>query len=156
MSDVILSDLTNATTVSNGTGVFDKLMKSVNLHIEDQYNKNRITGPDYATVYLGAIQSVIAQSVQFLIQDKTLEDKVATATKQREVMESQKLLYDRQKEAFDDNKYQKLLEAQLNYNGMVFQDADTPDVLDVALEQKVNDVFNKLTLGDPITAMPEV
>jgi hypothetical protein len=34
--------------------------------------------------------------------------------------------------------------------------AENPDVLDVALEQKVNDVFNKLTLGQPIKAMPEV
>lgn len=166
-TDILISDLTNGAVVGGeweGTGIFDVLMKALNENIEIQYNKGRIKGAEYAQVYLAGIQSVMAQSIQYTLQEKLQEaqvDKIAdgilTSTKQREVMDAQKDLYARQKESFDDNKYQKLFEAQLNYNGIVFQDATDPDVLDVALENRVNDVFNKITGNDPTLAtMPEV
>lgn len=165
-ADILLTDLTNGTVVNEewiGTGIFDVLINAVNKNIEIQYTKNRIKGADYAQVYLAAMQAAIAQSIQYTLQEKVQEaqidklaDGVLTGTKQREVMEAQKELYERQKDSFDDNKYQKLLEAQLNYNGIVFQDADNPDVLDVALENRVNDVFNKITGNDPtLGTMPE-
>jgi hypothetical protein len=166
--DLSIEDLTDGSLVNDewtGTGIFDKLMYAVNKNIEGEWNKGRIQGTDYATVYLGSMQTVIAQSIQYLLQEAQMSDKLLSSEKQREVMGAQKDLYERQKQAFDDNKYQKVLEAQLNYNGMIFQDADTPDVLDVALENKVNDVFNRIvtTTGsrtdavvqNEVTEMPE-
>ena len=61
-----LSDTTEA-TITAKTGNFDELMKTVTLHLEDQFNAGRITGTDYATVYLGALQSVLAQAVTFTL-----------------------------------------------------------------------------------------
>ena len=170
MADVNFNDITNATTIEDGTGYFDKLMNTINIQIDNQYQKGRLKGTDYANVYLGLVQSAMVEAFKFELQKDAVEEGIAltkeqtsneidkrlNTAKQREVMDAQKDLYIRQKNAFDDNKYQKLLEAQLNYNGLVFQDATNPDVLNVALEQKVNDVFNKLTLDDPLTAMPEV
>jgi len=49
-----------------GTGVFDVLMSIVVKYIDEEYTKNRITGKEYATVYLGAISSVLQQSIAFL------------------------------------------------------------------------------------------
>lgn len=153
-SFVTIEDLTANVSVDEnkvvtGTGVFDDVMETINKHIEAQYSAGRLKAENVATLYVGIVPTVLSESIKFLLQRKT-------NTQQLRVLEAQEALYIRQKEAFDDNKYQKLFEAQLNYNGMVFQDAEKPDVLDVALEQKVNDVFNKLTLGQPITAMPEV
>ena len=59
-----------------GTGVFDVLMNAVNKNIESQYLKGRITGSDYATVYLGALQSVLAQSVEYVMKEKVSEAQV--------------------------------------------------------------------------------
>ena len=64
--------LSNATTVgtgnsTDGTGNFDNLMKVVTLHVEKQFTEGRITGTDYATVYLGALQSTLAQAVNFTL-----------------------------------------------------------------------------------------
>ena len=64
--------LSNATTVgtgnaTDGTGNFDNLMKVVTLHLEKQFTDGRITGTDYATVYLGAFQSTLAQAVSFTL-----------------------------------------------------------------------------------------
>ena len=70
MTDITIADVTNITdeNANNGTGVFDVLMKSVEAHIESQYGK--ITGSDYATVYLGSLQAVLAQSIQFVLQEE--------------------------------------------------------------------------------------
>lgn len=166
-ADLLLTDLTNGSIVNGdweGTGIFDVLMKAVNGNIEVQYTKGRIKGAEYAQVYLTAMQAAIAQSIQYALQEKLqeaqidkIEDGILTSAKQREVMDAQKDLYDRQRESFDDNKFQKLFEAQLNYNGIVFQDATDPDVLDVALENRVNDIYNKITGTDPnINTAPEV
>ena len=58
--------------IVSGDGVFDDLMESITSHLEAQYLKGRITGTDYATVYLGALQSTIQQAVTYLLgQEKT-------------------------------------------------------------------------------------
>lgn len=164
-----ISELTSGELIDSvwsGTGVFDKLMFAVSENIRGEFEKGRLRGTDYATVYVGSIQSVIAQSISYLLQAKASEDKLLSGVVQREVMAAQRDLYERQKNAFDDNKYQKLFETQLNYNGMIFQDATDPDVLNVGLEQKVNDVFNRIITSsgsrvdevtqNEVTPLPEV
>lgn len=84
-----LSDLTNGSTVRasgtqpvwEGTAIFDVLMKAVNENINIQYELTRITGSDYATVYLGAIETCIREATNLLLQkaiaDKEIEAKQA-------------------------------------------------------------------------------
>ena len=72
MADITFDTLSDATTVdtgnaTDGTGNFDELMKVVTLHLEKQFTDGRITGTDYATVYLGAFQSTLAQAVNFTL-----------------------------------------------------------------------------------------
>ena len=90
MANIDINDITN----SNGDGVFDKLMAAVNAQIESQYLNNRITGADYAQVYLGSMQSVLQQSVQYVLQEQLTEAQIedviagiAIKTKQQEVVE---------------------------------------------------------------------
>ena len=61
-----INDLTKGSLT--GGGVFDVLMASAELHIQDEYKKNRITGSNYATTYLGIIQTVLQLSTQFVLQ----------------------------------------------------------------------------------------
>jgi len=75
-TDIKFEDLTNATTVSDGTGYLDKLLNTINLQIDDQYTKGRLTGTDYATVYLGSIQSAISQSLEFLLKELLIEAQI--------------------------------------------------------------------------------
>ena len=103
-ADILLADLTNATSVtngtSNGTGALDRLMNTINLYIDDQYNRGRIKGTDYANVLLGSIQSVLSAGLQFTLNEKVNEAQIA--------------LYDRQKEGFADDAKQKLLKTLLD------------------------------------------
>lgn len=61
-----ISDLTQASLT--GEGVFDVLMKATKAHLDAEFAKNRIRGPEYATVYLRSLESVMANSLNFLVQ----------------------------------------------------------------------------------------
>jgi len=94
MADINLDDVTN----SQGTGVFDKLMEAVSSQIESQYLNNRITGSDYANVYLGGMQAVLQQSMQYVLQEKLTEAQIddvvagtALKNKQTEIAEVERL-----------------------------------------------------------------
>ena len=58
---------TDADNVVTGTGIFDDMMETVNAHMAAQFNLGRITGSDYATVYLTAIQATVQQAVAYTI-----------------------------------------------------------------------------------------
>ena len=142
-----LNDLTNGSINRTeptkpywqGTAVFDVLMKSVNDNINIQYETNRITGADYAKVYLAGIETCIKESINFLLQKAAIEKDVelkqaqiavaledkrlkaaqadsypAQAAADLAVKTAQVELYNKQKAGFDDNRRQKLFEATVN------------------------------------------
>ena len=83
MTDIRITDLSDGaiTTVDNqyvwnGTGVFDVLMKAINGNIKVQYDNGNIDTSQYATVYLGAIQTAIQSAVDFLLREKLTEAQV--------------------------------------------------------------------------------
>lgn len=62
---VSIAELTNRQI--GGTGVFDALMDAISVHLKDQFEKDRITGREYADVYTAAIQGAMGQAVSFLM-----------------------------------------------------------------------------------------
>ncbi len=65
-----ITDLTHANV--DGNGVFDVLMRAVNSHLQKEWSANRLKGTEYSTVYLGALESTMNASLQFLLaRDKT-------------------------------------------------------------------------------------
>ena len=117
-----------------GTGVFDIIMKAANENIKIQNQTSRITGAEYAEVYLGTMQTAISEAMRFLLNKdqstKDLEVKQANIdllnqqkdnlVKDNEVKDANIDLLNRQREGFDDNKYQKLFEAQMNAWALMF------------------------------------
>jgi len=67
IANLTASVATDASNVVTGTGVFDDMMETVNAHMAAQFNLGRITGSDYATVYLTAMQATVQQAVAFTI-----------------------------------------------------------------------------------------
>lgn len=66
MAVLTLAELTETTL--NGTGVFDTLMRANKAHLEAEFSKGRIKGTEYATVYLGSLETVMRASMEFLLQ----------------------------------------------------------------------------------------
>lgn len=97
MTDNIpVTELTEGTL--DGGGVFDSLMRSFKAHIDEEFKNRRITGPEYSQVYLGGVQSAMAQSVQFLLgaeqayqQAELLKAQVATQEEQTSLVAAQTL-----------------------------------------------------------------
>ncbi len=77
-----ITDLANATAVGNGTGVFDKLMQSVEIRLDAQYKAGRLEGTKFADVYLGSMQSVLSESIRFILQEKTTAEQAALLAEQ--------------------------------------------------------------------------
>jgi hypothetical protein len=111
MADVIITPITNedlTTKVVDGTGIFDELMTAANAHLDSQFKNERITGTQYAEVYLGQLQAVLANAVQFLIErDKTylsnllINAQIDLANKQVELAEKQLEQADKQLELLE-------------------------------------------------------
>ena len=77
---VVLDDLTTATI--DGPGVFDVLMRANKAHLESEFTKGRIKGPEYATVYLGSLEAVLKASLEWLLQRDKVNQEVKLLTEQ--------------------------------------------------------------------------
>ena len=119
-----LQDLTNGSTVVKevdglntftweGTAVFDVMVRMVNENLKIQYDEGRIKATDYAQAYIGGLQTCLTESMKYILQkDNLIKDE---ALKQANID-----LLNRQKQGFDDNKHQKLFEAQMNAWALMF------------------------------------
>jgi hypothetical protein len=64
------NDLT--TIALDGTGTFDVLMRALRIHLQREFEANRITGDQYAKVYIALTEGAMSQAVQYLsIRDTT-------------------------------------------------------------------------------------
>lgn len=59
-----------------GDGVLDKLIHVVDRNIQVQFDTGRLKGPEYAQVYLGAMQSAISESMKFLLNKGIIEKQI--------------------------------------------------------------------------------
>lgn len=75
-----LTSLTEARLT--GAGVFDVLMKASRAHLDEEFSRNRIKGPEYAQVYLGSLTEVLQASVQFLLQKDKVDAEVRLLNQQ--------------------------------------------------------------------------
>lgn len=91
---ITVADLTEAEI--KGNGVFDVLMRSVEEHIEREYKSQRIKGPEYSTVYLGSLQSVLQNSIQFLLQKDKSDLEQQLIAKQIEKLDKEMEVLDKE------------------------------------------------------------
>lgn len=73
-----IEDMTNnVTTDSNnvvtGDGYFDNVMETITKHLDAQYQKNILTGDNYARVYSQQMGNVLGQSYQFMLNKRAKE-----------------------------------------------------------------------------------
>jgi len=103
---ISIDTITTGTT--NGTGMFDKLMVSITAQLKADAVKNKITGPEFATVYLGALQAAMELAV-----------KLAVVEQESAITEQKLLLAKEEVKAAQANyaliaKQEALLDAQIN------------------------------------------
>jgi hypothetical protein len=126
-----IENLTNNDAVNDGTataaddlGVFEELMNSMNLYLKDQYSRDRLKGTDYANVLLGMGQSIIAQSMEFVLRKDAIEADIRIKEKELEIKASQLALVERQ-----------IAEIEARIKGMGFDNALKEKELEVKDQQ---------------------
>lgn len=92
MTEIVTDDITIGKI--KGTGVFDEIMTTIQVRLDEQFSKQRIKGSEYSKVYLGAMEAAMSQSIQFLLgrqqadkQAELLEQQVLKAVKEVELMD---------------------------------------------------------------------
>lgn len=123
MTVIANTDLT--TQIVGGTGLFDELMDSVSSQLSSQYDKGSITGSDFATVYLGSMQSVLQQSVAFLLSKEKAGLEADLIAQQILVAEQEVLNAQKQNELLDQQILNMQQEVLLNTAKVANTEADT-------------------------------
>ena len=77
---ILVTDLTTGKV--DGIGVFDKLMAATKPHIKAEYDSGRIKGAEYSQVYLGAVQSAMSNSIEFLLRQASTQSQNALLDQQ--------------------------------------------------------------------------
>ena len=73
----------------DGDGSFDKFMAAMDIHLEREYEKGRLSGTQYAEVYASTIQAVLGQAVSFSLQKEQSRWGAVTAQMQARIAEIQ-------------------------------------------------------------------
>ena len=87
MTDININTLTDGKI--KGKGIFDILMAATSEHLKKEFQQKRITSSDYAKVYLGSLQAVLAQSVQFALQTELTNAQTALTLSQKALVDEQ-------------------------------------------------------------------
>jgi len=87
MAEINIEAITQGTL--NGEGSFDKLMRTYNAQLGEQFSQSRISATDFAKVYSVALDSAAAQTFNFELQRQV-------ADKQAELLAAQKTILDLQ------------------------------------------------------------
>ena len=66
----------------NGTGIFDIIIKAANENIKIQHKTSRITGAEYAEVYIATMQSAISEAMKFLLTKEITEKEISLKEEQ--------------------------------------------------------------------------
>ena len=90
MSEITIGQITDG--LLGGNGSFDVLMAAITAHIDQQYEKNRITSSDFGAVYLGSIQTTLEQAINFTLSSGKVELEEKILQTQLEKLELEKQL----------------------------------------------------------------
>ena len=147
-----------------GTGVFDELMRSVKAHLEEERVKGSITPVNYSSVYLGALQSTMAQSVDFLLNKDKSAVSAELVEEQKINLRKEALLLDQKKtlgdvEIANAHFQAKLLQAQLDKAEeeilSIRQDRANALIQGVLLNQQVEKTKTEVALYEQKTRTEE-
>lgn len=143
-NEITITDLTQGTL--QGEGVFDQLMRAGKAHLEEEFRSRRIQGPEYATVYLGMIQTTMDQAIRFLLEHRQaglqadliaeqveseginqelLNVRVINAGKEGEVLDGQKCKLDAEFDLLQEQRLKTVAETALLGQKMATEKAQT-------------------------------
>jgi len=173
MAAINITDISDGTIGGNGS--FDKLMAATKAHLQAEFDASRIQGADYATVYLGSLQTVLQQAVAFELgkqsadkQADLLAQKIATEEAQTldttiagsnpgavtGVAGKQKALLAKQTDGFDRDAEQKTLKIMMD-SYAIRRSSDAATVPPIQAQDTSIDAFILKAAGGINVVLPD-
>ena len=110
--------------------VYDSLEAKIKATLDEQWNNGRLTGSDYAQVLSSTLNTAMNLAVQAVQKQPESDANVA--------------LIDRQKQGFDDNLKQKLMEIQLNAWSLMFSSGMLTSSPAIITNDEASKLYNNL------------
>ena len=79
---LLFTDIINNTPTVNSSGYFKELMDSINAYIKKEYESGRLSGAQYAEVYLAMMQTALQQAIQYGLQAPIAEAQIEVFNKE--------------------------------------------------------------------------
>ena len=119
---IALTDVTDTST-----GMFQDLMDAVQVRLDKAYQGKRITGPDYAKVFIELTNAVMAQATQFALNKDSSANQAALIDAQRIKVEQDIINASLQQELYAQQNINAKLEGRLIKQQFVTELAKTSD-----------------------------
>ena len=81
-SDLTRNVATDDDYVVTGDGILDDLMETFTAHLKAQWCDGKITGVEYATVYLGGIQAIMQTAAKIFLERELTEKQINLVNQQ--------------------------------------------------------------------------
>jgi len=120
--------------------LYDLLSDKAKNDLDEQFNKQRIKGSEYAAAYSQLMNTIISVCVQAPKIDADAE----TGKSQVEVNKAHAKMLESQTQGFDDNVNMKLFEAQINTWGMMFSSGMMEEQPGVIKNDEVTSLYTSL------------
>jgi len=151
MAEILFSDVTTGDV--SGKGVFDVLMSSIEDRLHTQYKEGRITGSDYATVYVSALQNAMSQAIQFVLTKQQSDKQADLLSAQIESLERELAIKEEQSAKDLLLKDEQLLASENDRSIKLAQSNQELLVKDEQIIASQNDRDIKLTQSNNDTAL---
>jgi len=150
MTALVISELTEKSL--DGNGSFDVLMAAAVPHLDKEFTKGRIKGPEYSEVYLSLLQNVMQTALAFVLQKRKndleaqlLDKQILLADKQLEIADKDIELKDKEIELKD--KQILLMTSDIALKAQQVINAATENTVLIAQECKLRAEFD-LTMAN--------
>ena len=114
---------------------YEDLSAKVKADLDEQFNKGRIKGTDYANVYSNLINTILQLSFEAPLREVQIEstnEDINVKKKQEGLYTAQTAVANRQEKSFDDSIRLKLFSTQMNTWGIMFSSGmleDKPNII---------------------------
>ena len=127
--------------------VYNDLANKVKTDLDEQFNKGRIKGTDYATVYSNLMNTILQLSFTAPLRDEQVKDTqegIKLKQSQEALYNAQTEVAERQKQSYDDSIRLKLFKAQMDTWGIMFSSGMLETKPNVIKNDEVSSLYNDI------------
>ena len=118
----------------DGNGSFDILMRTILLHLDQEYNKQRIRGTDYANAYIGLINNALNQISNYALQKAKLPLELQLLEAEIQKVATDTILATKQGGLVDAQIHREMAQTEMLHLEMEYKFPKELDMIDAQIE----------------------